>query len=110
MVDSLVSPILQVSKLNLDMTCFKCGYSEGLQQIVDSSDRPLAFVLGTRSGDPNSKGQGAYAPSSSYMPRFMRVRRLHSQKDSSKNQHPRMESVICKHALVQERATVVACP
>jgi hypothetical protein len=56
------------------MHSFQCGYSEGLGQIVDSSDKPLAFVLGTRSGDPNSKGQGAFAPSSSYMPQFMRVR------------------------------------
>lgn len=56
------------------MLSFKCGYAAGLKSVVDSSGgRPLAFVLGTRKGDPNSKGQGAYAPSSSFMPAFMRV-------------------------------------
>jgi len=33
----------------------------------------LAFVLGTRVGDPNCKGQTAFAPSSDWMPPFMRV-------------------------------------
>ena len=33
----------------------------------------LAFVLGTRAGDPNAGSQGYFAPSSHYMPPFMRV-------------------------------------
>ena len=35
--------------------------------------RPLAFVLGTRKGDPNSRGQETFAPSSGWLPPFMRV-------------------------------------
>ncbi|KAL7473179.1 hypothetical protein ACHAXS_013596 [Conticribra weissflogii] len=34
---------------------------------------PLAFILGTRKNDPNAGSQGVYAPSSHYMPPFMRV-------------------------------------
>ena len=34
---------------------------------------PLAFVLGTRKNDPNAGSQGIYAPSSHYMPPFLRV-------------------------------------
>ncbi|KAL7528624.1 hypothetical protein ACHAWF_002631, partial [Thalassiosira exigua] len=34
---------------------------------------PLAFVLGTRKDDPNAGSQGVYAPSSHYMPPFLRV-------------------------------------
>eukprot|EP00956_Cyclotella_meneghiniana_P012165 scaffold17271_cov69-Cyclotella_meneghiniana.AAC.4 len=34
---------------------------------------PLAFILGTRSDDPNAGSQGIYAPSSHYMPPFLRV-------------------------------------
>lgn len=34
---------------------------------------PIAFVLGTRAGDPNAGGQAGFAPSSSFMPPFMRV-------------------------------------
>merc|ERR1712151_866203 len=33
----------------------------------------LAFVLGTRHDDPNAGSQGKFAPSSSWMPPFMRV-------------------------------------
>ncbi|EGB12248.1 hypothetical protein AURANDRAFT_8492, partial [Aureococcus anophagefferens] len=35
--------------------------------------RPLAFVLGTRRGDPNCGDQKAFEPSSDWMPPFMRV-------------------------------------
>jgi 3'-phosphoadenosine 5'-phosphosulfate sulfotransferase (PAPS reductase)/FAD synthetase len=37
--------------------------------------RPMAFVLGTRKGDPNANGQAHFCPSSSWMsgPAFMRV-------------------------------------
>ncbi|KAH8060508.1 hypothetical protein JL722_4611 [Aureococcus anophagefferens] len=38
-----------------------------------SKPRPLAFVLGTRRGDPNCGDQQAFEPSSDWMPPFMRV-------------------------------------
>ena len=34
---------------------------------------PMSFVLGTRKADPNAGGQGLFAPSSTWMPPFMRV-------------------------------------
>ncbi|KAG7363694.1 molybdopterin-binding domain containing protein [Nitzschia inconspicua] len=34
---------------------------------------PMAFVLGTRSSDPNAAGQDHFSPSSHWMPPFMRV-------------------------------------
>lgn len=34
---------------------------------------PMAFVLGTRVGDPNASNQEQFSPSSHYMPPFMRV-------------------------------------
>jgi FAD synthetase len=40
---------------------------EGVQEIC------LAFVLGTRKGDPNCGEQQAFSPSSAWMPSFMRV-------------------------------------
>ena len=39
----------------------------------DIPSHPLAFILGTRSDDPNAGSQGIYAPSSHYMPPFLRV-------------------------------------
>ena len=41
--------------------------------VATENGAALGFVLGTRSGDPNSVGQEAFAPSSSWMPPFMRV-------------------------------------
>jgi FAD synthetase len=40
---------------------------------VESHKIPMAFVLGTRSTDPNAGNQGLFAPSSTWMPPFMRV-------------------------------------
>eukprot|EP00629_Pelagomonadales_sp_RCC1024_P006649 CAMPEP_0119259998 /NCGR_PEP_ID=MMETSP1329-20130426/590_1 /TAXON_ID=114041 /ORGANISM="Genus nov. species nov., Strain RCC1024" /LENGTH=240 /DNA_ID=CAMNT_0007259411 /DNA_START=230 /DNA_END=949 /DNA_ORIENTATION=+ len=50
------------------------GYVDGLKGLVAAArPRPLAFVLGTRVGDPNCGEQKAFEPSSSWMPPFMRV-------------------------------------
>jgi len=56
-----------------DMIRFDTGVKAGLADLVGRSERTLAFVLGTRRGDPNCGNQGDFAPSSSYMPPFMRV-------------------------------------
>lgn len=40
---------------------------------LDPPPRHLAFVLGTRSTDPNAAGQGVFSPSSSWLPPFLRV-------------------------------------
>lgn len=50
--------------------------TKGLEQHINSmsSDkRPVAFVLGTRKGDPNCGEQEHFTPSSPWMPSFMRV-------------------------------------
>ena len=84
-----------VEKFDVDMLAFKEGVSfgEGLKYLVERnispgkdglsyitsgnnaspSPHPLAFVLGTRKNDPNAGSQGIYAPSSHYMPPFLRV-------------------------------------
>lgn len=49
----------------------KCGMYQSLS--ADAPPHPLAFILGTRSDDPNAGSQGIYAPSSHYMPPFLRV-------------------------------------
>ena len=50
------------------------GFIKGLEALVARSrPRPLAFVLGTRVGDPNCGDQKAFEPSSDWMPPFMRV-------------------------------------
>lgn len=85
-----------VTKFDLDMLAFEegVGYVDGLTYLVQNNiiltsslsgttdtssstsssvtPHPLAFVLGTRKDDPNAAGQDVYAPSSSYMPPFMR--------------------------------------
>jgi len=78
-----------VEKYDLDMTAFDegIGFVDGLKMLVkenylgpcalaDSSTippYPMAFVLGTRATDPNAGNQGTFAPSSSWMPPFMRI-------------------------------------
>ena len=47
------------------------GLLEGTGSCVRGGAR--AFVLGTRATDPNAAGQGAFAPSSHWMPPFLRV-------------------------------------
>ena len=50
------------------------GYVDGLKKLVsDAKPRALAFVLGTRQGDPNCGDQKPFEPSSEWMPAFMRV-------------------------------------
>jgi 3'-phosphoadenosine 5'-phosphosulfate sulfotransferase (PAPS reductase)/FAD synthetase len=71
-----------VTDYDLDMIAFEkdTKFGDGLQTLVDhnipsggGTAFPLAFVLGTRSTDPNAGAQGQFAPSSHYMPPFMRV-------------------------------------
>lgn len=71
-----------VEKYDLDMVAFEQGisFSDGLKILVDNNFHegsskafPMAFVLGTRSSDPNAHSQSHFAPSSHYMPPFMRV-------------------------------------
>ena len=77
-----------VERYDLDMIAFEEGISfvEGLTLLVEnnyppqmdahthkSMPFPLGFVLGTRTSDPNAGKQATFAPSSSYMPSFMRV-------------------------------------
>lgn len=74
-----------VKEYDLDMIAFSqdaYSFATGLKLLVDGSEEnekktkppsQLAFVLGTRSSDPNAKGQGQFSPSSDWMPPFMRV-------------------------------------
>jgi len=76
---------------DLDMIAFAAGtkFQDGLRVLVEHNTAttattdatatatavklPMAFVLGTRLTDPNAVGQQQFAPSSHYMPPFMRV-------------------------------------
>lgn len=60
---------------DLDMMAFDSSFSfvDGLKAMVDCNDSQMAFVLGTRCDDPNAGSQGTFAPSSDWMPPFMRV-------------------------------------
>ena len=78
-----------VDMYDLDMIAFEEGikFSDGLKLLVEKNHplvlqgsgvssqviMPMAFVLGTRTTDPNAGKQGPFAPSSHYMPPFMRV-------------------------------------
>jgi FAD synthetase len=71
-----------VTQYDLEMVAFEQGvkFSQGLEILVKHNllpgcniTFPMAFVLGTRSSDPNAHGQDHFAPSSHYMPPFMRV-------------------------------------
>jgi FAD synthetase len=77
-----------VDTFDLEMLAFEEGtkFAEGLELLVRKNfpsamlqenvaplNFPLAFVLGTRTTDPNAGEQGHFAPSSHYMPPFMRV-------------------------------------
>ena len=63
-----------VVKYDLDMMQFNTSFRDGLQVLVETSQqKQLAFVLGTRTSDPNANSQGQFSPSSPYMPPFMRV-------------------------------------
>jgi FAD synthetase len=72
-----------VQSYDLDMVAFEHGvkFAEGLEILVNHNTAsattttilPMAFVLGTRSSDPNAVGQDHFSPSSHWMPPFMRV-------------------------------------
>lgn len=62
-----------VQEYNLDMLSFNnTTFVDGLKSLTSDGNQ-LAFVLGTRVGDPNSEGQEFFTPSSNWMPPFMRV-------------------------------------
>ena len=62
-----------VKKHDLDLVAMSgVGFAEGLGQCIAMHDSK-AFVLGTREADPNAGGQQDFAPSSDWMPPFMRV-------------------------------------
>ncbi|EJK51691.1 hypothetical protein THAOC_29118 [Thalassiosira oceanica] len=65
-----VELLLEETVVLYDLDMQGVSYSSGSSQ---APPHPLAFILGTRSDDPNAGGQGVYAPSSSYMPPFLRV-------------------------------------
>ena len=66
-------------RLQLDLQRYDCSISQGLGQHIEAMQAARggaacpAFVLGTRRGDPNCGDQQAFAPSSDWMPAFMRV-------------------------------------
>jgi FAD synthetase len=70
-----------IEAYDLDMISFEnFKFSQGLELLVQNNipantevQFPMAFVLGTRATDPNAGQQGHFAPSSHYMPPFMRV-------------------------------------
>ena len=62
-----------VEQFDLDLvTCANVGFADGLRNCI-AEHGSKAFVLGTRGSDPNAGGQQDFAPSSDWMPPFMRV-------------------------------------
>ena len=72
-VKSLVTQTTQ--RYDLDLRVYQdIPFAQGLKACIESEGGgPLAFLLGTRKGDPNCKEQETFAPSSTWMPAFMRV-------------------------------------
>ena len=65
-----------VGQFDLSMAELKgCSFKDGLEAVIKKSSAggQMGFVLGTRQGDPNCEGQEKFAPSSTWMPPFMRV-------------------------------------
>jgi len=64
-------------RFDFNMVSFEngTGYADGLELLVETNcnAHPMAIVLGTRTGDPNAGSQGVWAPSSHFLPPFMRV-------------------------------------
>ena len=70
-VDAFVRDTIE--RYNLLRTSYAgVGFAQGLRECI-AEHGSKAFVLGTRNGDPNAKGQEDFAPSSDWMPPFMRV-------------------------------------
>ncbi|CBZ54725.1 putative DJ-1/PfpI family domian-containing protein [Neospora caninum Liverpool] len=65
-------------EFELDVSVYHCGLAEGVQDFVTrfSHLRPLAFVLGSREGDPNAAHLLPLQVSSSWLPAFLRVHPL----------------------------------
>ena len=68
-----------VVDFDLHMTSLKgCSFAEGLDFLLKAGQEGgkrnnMAFILGTRKGDPNWNQQEKFSPSSQWMPPFMRV-------------------------------------
>ncbi|CEM06680.1 unnamed protein product [Vitrella brassicaformis CCMP3155] len=63
---------------DIDLMVFHSNFVDGLSECLGLQEEQygndkLAFVLGTRRGDPNCGDQGWFEPSSTWMPPFMRV-------------------------------------
>eukprot|EP01026_Neomeris_dumetosa_P020874 TRINITY_DN18447_c0_g1_i3.p1 TRINITY_DN18447_c0_g1~~TRINITY_DN18447_c0_g1_i3.p1 ORF type:complete len:187 (-),score=20.49 TRINITY_DN18447_c0_g1_i3:53-613(-) len=58
--------------LGLRIRFLKGGFKEGVEKLV-KEDGIQGIFIGTRTGDPNSKGQEFFCPSSSGWPPFMRI-------------------------------------
>jgi len=70
-VDAFVRETIE--RYDLVLTSYAdMGFAEGLKACI-AEHGSRAFVLGTRKGDPNAKGQEGFSPSSDWMPPFMRV-------------------------------------
>lgn len=62
-----------VERHDLELVSYaNVGFATGLERCIDERGS-AAFVLGTRGSDPNAVGQHEFAPSSDWMPPFMRV-------------------------------------
>ena len=70
-IDAFVRDTVAQYDLEL-VTCANVGFADGLRLCIEEHNS-AAFVLGTRYSDPNAGGQQDFAPSSDWMPPFMRV-------------------------------------
>lgn len=58
---------------DLDLTTIQGSMKDALQQMLDSNPQIKAILMGTRTGDPGSKGQGHFSPTDGNWPLVMRV-------------------------------------
>eukprot|EP00466_Bigelowiella_natans_P005816 jgi/Bigna1/140731/aug1.58_g15439 len=56
---------------SIKLTILQCGYKHGVEGLVSKGFK--AFVIGTRSTDPNGKSGEFYCPSTKGWPAFMRI-------------------------------------
>ena len=71
-ITTFVSETERAFSLGIHSFPSSVGFKEGLEDLVQSRG-VRAIVIGTRSGDPNAKGQNVFCPSSESWPAFMRV-------------------------------------
>eukprot|EP01069_Polyplicarium_translucidae_P004321 Polyplicarium_translucidae@DN2553_c1_g1_i6.p1 len=63
------------SDIDVDLRVLEMRYEEGMKILLSDlrEGECAAFLLGTRRSDPRGESQGVYAPSSHWLPPFMRV-------------------------------------